>query len=689
MAIEAFESGGGLRGDVDLAQEQRRRRRIAALYADDSQFSRARPNFDLVQAVQDPSVRVAAALSTLMRGYADRPAVGQRAYELVTDPVSMRTSMRLLPRFITVTYRTLWACVSAIASVWDRQSTHRVGAGDKVAAVGFASPEYLMIDLVCAYLGLVSAPISHTASASQLRSILIELEPQVLAVSAQYLGIAAEAAAELPSLRRLMIFDYDPKIDDHSDNVFVARSKFTAENVSITVETFRDTVERGRGLPLTSSYTQGTDGRLAMILYTSGSTGTPKGAMYTERMLKGLWTASWALSDTPVFNVNFMPLNHVAGRVPMVASLLAGGTCYFAGKSDLSTLFEDWQLVRPTQVAVVPRVIDMLFERYRRHVDRELVGGGDLASAEEKGRRELRDNVFGGRVLAGFTATAPLTSDMKSFIDSTFDVHFADLLGSTEAGLITRDNQIMRPPVIDYKLVDVPELGYFATDKPYPRGELLLRTEAATPGYYNRPEVTGNSFDADGYFRTGDVMAEVRPDYLYYVDRRNNVMKLAQGEFVAIAHLEAVFAATPLVDQIYIYGNSEHSNLLAVVVPTREAQDEFATNNDELKLGLARSLQEAAVSAELRSYELPVNFLVELEPFSASNGLLSNVGKNLPGKLKARYGDRLEQLYSDIAVARVDDKQDPDRIRGVPAGDQYANPSLRVGHRSWSTVSRR
>ena len=53
-----------------------------------------------------------------------------------------------------------------------------------------------------------------------------------------------------------------------------------------------------------------------------------------------------------------------------------------------------------------------------------------------------------------------------------------------------------------------------------------------------------------------------------YVDRRNNVLKLAQGEFVPIAHLEAVFAGAPLVRQIFVYGNSERSSLLAVVVPT-------------------------------------------------------------------------------------------------------------------------
>ena len=75
-----------------------------------------------------------------------------------------------------------------------------------------------------------------------------------------------------------------------------------------------------------------------------------------------------------------------------------------------------------------------------------------------------------------------------------------DGYGSTETGVVLHDNQVQRPPVIDYKLVDVPELGYFRTDTPHPRGELLIKTETIIPGYYNRPEVTAEVFDEDGFY---------------------------------------------------------------------------------------------------------------------------------------------------------------------------------------------
>ncbi len=425
--------------------------------------------------------------------------------------------------------------------------------------------------------------------------------------------------------------------------------------MAVTIETLDEVIERGRTLPPEPMYTGGTDQRLAMIMYTSGSTGLPKGAMYTERMVCKVWTNELMpdFADTPVFNANFMPLNHLGGRIPLSTSFQAGGTSYFVPESDLSTLFEDWNLVRPTEMGLVPRVAEMLYQRYQSAVDRRVALGADTGSAEAQAQAELREQVLGGRIVTAFCGTAPLAAEMRSFVETCLDVHVLDGYGLTEVGMVTKDGWIIRPPVLDYKLVDVPELGYFITDKPYPRGELLVKSLTATPGYFKRPDVTVNAFDPDGYYRTGDVMAEFEPDRLADVDRRNNVLKLAQGEFVAVARLEAVFASAALVRQIFVYGNSERPYLLAIVVPTADALERFADDPDGLNAALSESLRQSAKLAELQSYEVPVDFLVESEPFSEDNGLLSGVGKLLRPKLKEHYADRLEQLYVDLAANRV------------------------------------
>ncbi|HXO23443.1 MAG TPA: carboxylic acid reductase, partial [Streptosporangiaceae bacterium] len=491
------------------------------------------------------------------------------------------------------------------------------------------------------------------APVSVLKPIIDEVEPRVLAAGAAYLDLAVESALQSASLRHLVVFDYQPQIDEHRENLERARKRLHDAGVPVVVSTLDEVIQRGRELPPEPLYTDDTDQRLAMILYTSGSTGAPKGAMLTERTLARLYTSSLFETELPVFNVNFMPLNHIAGRMPLAAAFLTGGTSYFVAESDLSTLFDDWALVRPTDLLLVPRVVEMLFQHYRSTVDRISLDGTDIADAEREAAIELRDQELGGRVLRTSVSTAPLAGELRAFLESCLDVHVGDLYGLTEVVPVTRDGIIVRPSVIDYKLIDVPELGYFTTDKPYPRGELLVKSENSTPGYYKRPEVTAEAFDEDGYYRTGDVMAEIAPDHVVYVDRRKNVLKLANGEFVAVANLEAVFSAAPLVRQIFVYGNSERSYLLAGIVPTAEALSQFSDDTAALKAALRESLQQTATAAELQSYEVPADFLIETEPFSAANGLLSGVGKNLRPKLKDAYGSRLEQFYAELAAAQV------------------------------------
>jgi fatty acid CoA ligase FadD9 len=162
-------------------------------------------------------------------------------------------------------------------------------------------------------------------------------------------------------------------------------------------------------------------------------------------------------------------------------------------------------------------------------------------------------------------------------------------------------------------------------------------------------------FDPDGYYRTGDIVALVGPDRLVYLDRRNNVLKLSQGEFVTVSKLEAVFGDSPLIRQIYVYGNSARSYLLAVVVPTGDTLARCGGDLESLKPLIGDSLQELAKSASLQSYEIPRDFVVETTPFTLENGLLTGIRKVARPKLKEHYGERLEQLYTDLAEGQTNE----------------------------------
>lgn len=627
-------------------------RLTAELSTDDPQFRDARPLEAIGAVVHEPGLGLAQTVAAIMDGYAERPALGERATEVVTDPVSGRTSLRLLPRFETISYRELWARVQAVAAEWQQDGQAPLGAGDFVALIGFTSSDYATLELACMDLGAVAVPLQSGASLAQLASIIAETGPRVLAANIEYLDKAVELALSAAQAPRIIVFDYHPEVDDQREK-FEAASRRLTEAADTAITSLAAVLDRGQALPPAPLFIPGADeDPLSLLIYTSGSTGTPKGAMLTGQLVRRLWAGFPRPPEVgeaaAAISINYTPMSHLAAHDSLWGTLGRGGIGYFISTSDLSTLLADIGLVRPTELALMPRICDMLFESYQSELRRRAADFDDEDALDVAVKTDLRERRLGGRMLGVGFGSAPLSADMAAFVESLLDLPLHEGYGSTEAGLILLDSQVVRPIVLDYKLVDVPELGYFRTDSPYPRGELLVKTEKIFPGYYQRPEATAAVFDENGYYKTGDIMAELAPDHLVYVDRRNNVLKLSQGEFVAVSRLETVFGTSPLIEQIFVYGSSERAYLLAVIVPTEEARKQ-AGNSAELKSLLSASLQQVAQQAGLNSYEVPRDFLIESEPFTVGNQLLSEVRKLLRPRLKVRYGDRLEQLYRELA----------------------------------------
>lgn len=628
--------------------EEQVKRRIEQVVSNDPQLAALLPEDSVTEAVNEPDLPLVEVIRRLLEGYGDRPALGQRAFEFVTGDDGA-TVIALKPEYTTVSYRELWERAEAIAAAWHEQG---IRDGDFVAQLGFTSTDFASLDVAGLRLGTVSVPLQTGASLQQRNAILEETRPAVFAASIEYLDAAVDSVLATPSVRLLSVFDYHPEVDSQREALEAVRARLESAGRTIAVEALAEALARGRDLPGAPLPSADPDA-LRLLIYTSGSTGTPKGAMYPQWLVANLWQKKWLTDDViPSIGVNFMPMSHLAGRLTLMGTLSGGGTAYYIASSDLSTFFEDIALIRPSEVLFVPRVVEMVFQRFQAELDRSLAPGESNSEIAERIKVRIRDEDFGGRVLSAGSGSAPLSPEMTEFMESLLQVPLRDGYGSTEAGGVWRDGVLQRPPVTDYKLVDVPELGYFTTDSPHPRGELRLKSETMFPGYYKRPETTADVFDDEGYYKTGDVVAELGPDHLKYLDRVKNVLKLAQGEFVAVSKLEAAYTGSPLVRQIFVYGNSERSFLLAVVVPTPEVLERYADSPDALKPLIQDSLQQVAKDAELQSYEIPRDFIVETVPFTVESGLLSDARKLLRPKLKDHYGERLEALYAELAESQ-------------------------------------
>ncbi|HGJ5863023.1 thioester reductase domain-containing protein [Arsenophonus nasoniae] len=589
-------------------------------------------------------MRLVYVIENIIKKYHDRPAIGERVKRCIKDAKSKRIVCQLTAKYQTITYQQLWSRAESIANEWYQHDQYPLKASDKVAILSFIHSDYIAINLACVQINAIIVPLQTNLSIKELTLILQEIEPRIIAASIEYLPIAVELAKNNNSIKRIIVFDYDPSHDN------AEKLEQLQNQLIIKIEELPNIIRLGSQLPKVP-YPENSDdtSSISMIIYTSGSTGAPKGAIYTEKFVSNMWDASLFANNTNKENrtVLYLPICHGLASQQLYNQLAKGVTCYLVAKSNLSTLFEDITLVKPTELLLIPRVAEMILQLYQSELEGRKKTIHDPL-LDSKLKKEIRINIFGGRVTQIFYSSAPLTNKLTDFIESLFEVKLLNMYGSTETLAICINNKILKPPVEDYKLIDVPVLGYYSTDKPYPRGELLLKTATIIPGYYKHPELYSQLFDEQGYYMTGDIVKETAKDHLVVIERKKNVIKLSQGEFITTTMLETLFKDSPLIKDIFIYGNSEWSYLLAVIIPIPELLYRYNKQQREIKRLIHQSLEKIAKDSGLKPYEVPRDFLIDTEPFSQKNGLLSELGKPLKQKIEAHYIDDLNKLYQEI-----------------------------------------
>ncbi len=638
------------------------------LNGDDTELQAYAPD-PATQAQADAAKTTVEVAQALCEGYADRVAL-RWCPDDATGPDFTEQ----------MTYKEMWRRVQTMARALHGHNWLR--KKDFVAVCGFASPGWVLLDFTAMYLGAVVVPLPLNVPFADLTYMLDETAARVVFCSLEEVAtlvtnvLSKDGAC--PKVETLVVMDCGTDAKGRAMVEAIRPSLPASIQRVLTVEELLAAADQ-ISAPLPPAIPGGPGWEdepnpLLGLMYTSGSTGRPKGAMYTEKLQHMLLNVgfAWSKGEIPVVSLCFLPLNHIVGRVTIYQTVSKGGVVYFVRKSDMSTLYEDLAAARPTKTMMVPRIANMAFETYqlKRAELLQAAGlddegndgnGGEerqqrMAAVDAEARTFIRDKVFGGRLLFSIVGSAPTSDEVLAFLRESLQVPMVEGYGTTELGGVTLENHVNKATVLRWKLIDVPELGYSLRDQPYPRGELLVVTTTAIPGYYKHPVATAALIDEEGLFHTGDIMEQRGSEELVWIDRRNNVLKLAQGEFVSVSRLEALFSGHADMANIYLYGNSVRSYILGVVVPSDglidAAQANGASSEEEmaqhLKPVLRRSLDAVAKEAGLASYEVPRDFIVSVEAFSRENNLLTDSNKLARARLKAVFGPRLEEMYAAV-----------------------------------------
>ena len=380
---------------------------------------------------------------------------------------------------------------------------------------------------------------------------------------------------------------------------------------------------------------------LAMIIYTSGSTGTPKGAMHSFGRVSAVATGIVdKLRFTPQDRmISYLPLAHVFERAYIeAAALVAGPRVYFA--ETLDSFVQDVRRARPTLFISVPRLWvkfqqGVLHKMPPKKLDLLL----KIPILNNVVRRKILDGLGLDQVRLAGSGSAPIPAEVISWYHRIG-------LNLLEGYAMTEDFAYSH-----LSSEDAHRPGYVGV--PYPgvevkisdEGEVLIKSPGQMVGYYKQPELTAESFTADGFFRTGDLGERTPQGLLKLTGRAKELFKTAKGKYVAPAPIENLLGECPLIEMAMVSGVGQQA-AYALVVLAEELRPKVG--DPAVRAEVERELGEllADVNRRIPDYEQLKMLVIAKEPPSIENGLLTPTMKIKRAKVEAAVAAQLEKWYA-------------------------------------------
>ena len=564
-----------------------------------------------------------------------------------------------------------WNQFSGIArQVSDALLALGVGEQENIGIFSQNSVQYLFVDFGAWGIRAVTVPFYATSSEQQIQFMINDAQIRFLFVGEQeQFDKAHRVFPTCQSLERIIVFDPAVKIPENDPSVM----------------SFSAFLKLGEGLTRKEEFNRrqaaATMDDIANILYTSGTTGDSKGVILSMGQFHAAMEANH--KDVPVDEndrvMNFLPFTHIFERGWALLCITVGARLIV--NTYPQEVQKSMREQHPTCMSSVPR----FWEKVYQGVQEKIEASGSVQRklfrhAEEIGRRHnieylaagkqpplplhleyelLNKTIFSlvrkelGLENAHFfpTAGATVSAHVEEFVH-TIGLNMVVGYGLTESLATVSCDHLGQP----YQIGSVGHPIQGISIKISDEGEILLKGPTITRGYYNRDDITRQSFTEDGYFRTGD-SGYINDGELFLKDRIKDLFKTSNGKYIAPQMIESKLLVDKYIDQIAIIAD-QRKFVSALIVPEYKLLEEYARTHDIAfnsredlcnDKRIIRMLTERieTLQQQLAHYEQVKRFTLLPQAFSMSRGELTNTLKIKRRVLNENYKEQIDKMYEE------------------------------------------
>jgi acyl-CoA synthetase (AMP-forming)/AMP-acid ligase II len=446
--------------------------------------------------------------------------------------MTLKKALDLYPAKIAVidgnhsyTYQQIGERVAGLARFFQIQGIQQQ---DRISILEVNSHEFLEAYYAAAGTGAILNPLNYRLAAREVAYILKDAGSRWLIAATRFADLVTGTLKEGVPLEGILWM-----------------GKTQPESTPIQCHNYEDVVSANAGdfEPVSVD-----ENRVAHLYYTSGTTGRPKGVMLTHKNVcsHALMTiAELKLGDADIWG-HIAPMFHLADAWATFAITWVGGRHVMVAQFDAETVMATIEKQKITLSNLIPTMLNLMIKHPRvTEYDfsslREILSGG-APIAPELVKRIMETLGCDYIQTYGMTETSPYL---------TFSILKNQLKTLPPGAQLKYKSKTGRPAIgVELKVVDEQGLSIAADEQQV--GEIWVRGDTVTPGYWNRPEETANAF-SEGWLRTGDLATLDPEGYVNIVDRKKDMI-VTGGENVYSTEVENVLYMHPKILEAAVFG---------------------------------------------------------------------------------------------------------------------------------------